>query len=502
MSGRRDRGAVLPLVLVVVVVLGVVVVAVAEYASSTLRYGQTVEYSADRLASANGAMDNILESIDRETSPCVLTTLANGGYQYDLLDASATVSDINGINPTLRCDNLGAPITGIEEFALIITGDPGTGARGGEMLNVSGSSTPRKVIDGPVYMGDRPRQGISIDIAAPLTIQNGDLLYSRSSCPATDVAVTMFPAGSGNQNLLITPAGYQISCLESPNWETLFQSARPSEAAVPTSPLNPSPTVDANGCTVWEPGRYTTAPTLGSYNYFRSGNYNFENLGVWSVTNAYALFGYPGAAGPGIPGYGNDTLTSNVCVDAWTNNDTDGGGATLYLGGNTRIAIGNNGALEVSGRNQSGQFVAVQALEVSGVPSTIQGDTPLGFPSIARLIEVGPGTRKQLSFSGLLWAPYGSMDFRNVSNDAVAALTGGGVVGEIFLQAPASASNFLIGSGGTAGTRTLQLTASASTPDGGTTLVRSVIDYRDGDYALLSRRVMCLTPGEPDPSSC
>lgn len=497
-----DSGVILPIVLVVVVVLAVVIIAVATYTTTTLRYGQVVERSADRLATANGAMDNLLEEIERGKSLCTLTTLANTGYEYDLLDPAAAVPAINGVNPRVRCQTIGGPITGVENFALILTGDPGTGVRSGALLTLDGSSTPRKVISGPVYMAQRPNSSDTLDIKAAFTIENGDLLYSRPTCPAPDVSVPLYP--SPPHDLLITPQGFGVVCLEAPNWNALFGSARPSEAAV--TPLAPAPAPDNTtvpGCRIFSPGKYTAPPALAAYNYFKSGNYYFENVGKWTIANQYALMGYPGAAGPGIPGKGNDTISNNTCVDAWTVHEPDTGGATLYLGGTSRIEVANNGALEVSGRDQAGQFVAIHALGVAGVPSTIQGDDPVGpLPFPTRLIQLDPGGNKQISIQGLLWAPFASVQFDNVSNQAVAALTGGAVVSEIFLQAPASATNFLIGSGGSPGTNQLELTTTATNDNGAATRVRAIITYRGNDVALESRRVMCLTPGDPDPTTC
>jgi hypothetical protein len=500
MIRRRDDGLILPLVLVIVVILGAVIVAVATYASSTLRYGQVVESSADRLAATQGAVDNALEALDRSASLCALTTLANAGYEYDLLQPTSAVPTINGLNPRVRCRTLGGAITGVEDFALVLTADPGTGSRDGAILNIDGSATPRKVIDGPVFMALRPRQSDTVSLGAPLTIQNGDLWYGRPTCPATDVSVPMFPTGV--DNLLITPQGYGIRCVATPDWQTLFQAARPSESAVSSLADAPLPSVDGSGCTVFSPGRYTTAPALADYNYFQSGDYYFENIGEWTIEGSYALFGWPGSTGPSIPGQGNDTIAKNSCVGAWES-DADQSGATVYLGGDSHITVNSNGALEISGRDQGGQLVGLQALEAAGLPSTIQGDRPLG-PSgpITRLVEINSGEHKQLSIQALVWAPYGSFEFDNVSNEAVAALTGGAVVSEIFLQAPASATNFVVTNGHTAADRRLEITATAVSPNGGTTKVQAIVLYRDGDYALESRRVMCTTPDDPDPSAC
>ena len=115
-----------------------------------------VETSADRLAATQGAIDNALEALDRSASLCALTTLANAGYEYDLLQPTAAVPTINGLNPRVRCRMLGGAITGVEDFALVLTADRDSGSRSGAILNINGSTTPRKVIDGPVFMAQRP----------------------------------------------------------------------------------------------------------------------------------------------------------------------------------------------------------------------------------------------------------------------------------------------------------------------------------------------------------
>ena len=74
---RRDSGSVLPIVLVIVVVLGVVVVATAKYATSTLRYGQVVEHRTDRLSAAEGGIVDIIDRIDNNQLP--LCSTAVGG---------------------------------------------------------------------------------------------------------------------------------------------------------------------------------------------------------------------------------------------------------------------------------------------------------------------------------------------------------------------------------------------------------------------------------------
>ena len=100
------------------------------------------------------------------------------------------------------------------------------------------------------------------------------------------------------------------------------------------------------------------------------------------------------------------------------------------------MTVDGLGAVEISGRERSGQNVAVQALEAAPYTSTIRGD--------ARLIRTQSGGNKQLSIQGLVWAPYAALEFDLIANDAVAALTGGAVVSEISAGASANTNNFLI----------------------------------------------------------
>ena len=69
---------VLPLVLVVAVVLGVVVVALATYASTNLKYGGVVEERADRLAAADGGHPLRGRTNSRQLQSTCTTNLGNG----------------------------------------------------------------------------------------------------------------------------------------------------------------------------------------------------------------------------------------------------------------------------------------------------------------------------------------------------------------------------------------------------------------------------------------
>ncbi len=242
----------------------------------------------------------------------------------------------------------------------------------------------------------------------------------------------------------------------------------------------------------------------------RSGDYYFNGIGNWDISSAFTLFGYPGEKGPSIDGpRNNDTFANNPCRNAWMNDPgadpiAKESGATIYFGGNSQLTVQQNSSVEISGRERSGQNIAVQALETAGggrTPSTIRGDQ--------RIITTGPGSNKQLSIQGLVWAPYAALEFDLISNDAVAALTGGAVVSELSAGASANANNFLIRVATKPANKVLNLTTTASSADNqGSTSVKSVVtvqrDQGTTSYAIDSRRVLGLTPegsGAPPPPS-
>ena len=477
---RGDRGSVLPLVLVFSVVLSMVVVALATYASATVRSGQVAEDSSDRLSSANGAMDSALEDIERGVSPCLLF-----GQDYTVTDS------VNGMSSEVDCTWPGGRFKVGDLFAVVMTGE-GAGRTGPLLTVTNGGASPQaeKIFEGPVYMADTPTDvgaNPTLDIRANFTSKNADLAYSAADC---GTATPSLPGA-----LTISPVGYGTQCYDNLPWDDteMFGSFQPPEPTV-TNPVafpirsSVAPPPDALGCHIWPAGRYNSPPLLAnqSYNYYQSGDYYLRNTGEWAINQAFVLFGYPGATGPSIDGpRPQDTFTNNPCRDAWAN-EPNPTGATLYLGGNSQIVVDQNATVEISGRDHGGHNVGLQALENQGMPSTIEGE--------ARILRTGPGSNKQLSIQGLVWAPNAALEFDLIANEAVAALTGGAVVSELSAGAAANASNFTIRVLSSPATKTLRITTSAT--NSGTTQVRAVVTVQRSQgataYALRSRRVLGL----------
>jgi hypothetical protein len=489
---RPDRGAILIIVLVVSVVLSLVVVGIATYATATLRLGRVVEESSDRIAAAEGGLDWALDRYDRGFTNC------GSGIGEEL---SVFQGEINGLRPTVRCTLIGAGLVSSADYAVVITGE-GVAASGKALLTITGggsSGQAQKTFVGPMYM-----ERLTFNMLADLDIEEGWLLHHEDGCAE---AFTETTPGIPNEITFTTP-GRGTFCTPS-SWTDLFGPNEPTPI-IPTTPIDPQPIVDPNGCQIWSPGRYETAPEFASpfvgnqptYNYFISGNYHFANVGEIELKGAYVLAGYPGSRGPNIiqlkP---QDTFDNHPCREAWwydgfedvsVPGQTRGDrlGATFYMGGTSSIFVSAGSAIEISGRrqavtNSADARVSLQALSGANA-STLVGEQ--------EILTTKSGSGSQLSMNGLVWAPNASFTFRNIANDVVAALRGGAVVATLDASAAAQTDNFLIEVSSQPSDTQLLIESTAT--NSGTATVRAVVDYQPSpaEVTLISRRVIDITP--------
>lgn len=167
----RDRGAILPLVLVVSVVLSVVVVAVATYTTAELRYSQVAEDRAGRIASAQGAMDDALEQLSLRSSLC---TTAAGATGIEV-PFPETVNDSDVV---VKCQVVGGTLPPTDGWAIVITGN---GAPDDSSPTFEFTKGGKPEINGPVFLSDPGRS----TFGQPTTIVEGDVWYPDSDCAET-----------------------------------------------------------------------------------------------------------------------------------------------------------------------------------------------------------------------------------------------------------------------------------------------------------------------------
>lgn len=435
----RDRGATLPLVLVVGVVLGMVVVALAQYTSTSLRHGQVSEARADRLAAADAAMHDAVERLRLGRSLCTTNAGSAGGLSYPF------PVELNGATVEVNCRRLGPDLSEIAGWAIVVTGEGGV--PDGQGFITSSGAGKSKLLGGPIFVADPDLIGFQ----APVELRDGDLWYSDESCASASEYT-----GLAVPNLTFLPEGVRGSLCTDLSWEEIYvEPLLPDLAALP--PGDPTGS-DEGACRVFEPGRYTSAPQLAANNYFRSGDYLFDDVRI-TLKQATVTAGKPGAGGA-------LQEIDNAPCDAARDADpaADGPGATLYLDGTSSIVSQAQGALEVMPRLQGNTYVSVQALDSSTLGHTQD------------LVGTEPGNKKQLVMHGLLWAPEARLTLGEVTNATAAQLTGGAVFAAIDLGSSASSLGFVVQVEGSPAATELLLTSSAVLH--GKTVVEVVADTR------------------------
>lgn len=461
-SYPSDRGGILPLVLVVTVVLGAVVIAIASYTATVLRYGQVSESRAGRISAAQGAMDDTIERLSLRSSLCT-TVSGSAGATFVFPEP------LNGSNVEMQCAVTAGSAPPVDGFAIVVTGE-GAPNDGSPILEFRNGGTPE--IKGPVFVSNLSR----IDFKKDTIIEEGELWYPDVPCAES------VPGDPSLQyrravpqpivpKLVFSPTTRGINCVNQ-QWQQLFGTGPvvPDLTALPTNPTYTT----SGGCRVFIPGRYTALPLLtgnNTGNYFMSGNYVFDNIGLVQLSNTKVTMGHTTRAG--YPAIENDS-----CDSFRTTSDPDSGGATLYTRGNTSIEARNQGGFELSGRLQGNAIVGLQVL-----------DSSLAYGT--GLLRADPGGGKELSIQGLLWAPYSSITFETIPAKTAAVLRGGAIVASFRGEVSNAASGFVI-EVATSPSRAELVIDAIATDSRGSNTVRVVADYRPstGEIAVKSRRVL------------
>ena len=455
-AAARDTGSVLPLVLVCLVAIAMVTLAVANYTTVGLRYGRVVEQRADRLAAADGGLRYAIQKMTKV-----------GHHECPSIDPP----DVNGAVVTLTCTNVGAGFDDTAGYALILTGDELPA--GSPLMSAQGGASNDKRISGLVYMNQ-----LKFDLQSPVRFENGQLQYSSTGGGPCPTSPTIDNNGQDPNLVVFGDDHFGVVCTTQPWNRTTSPTDNPAttdrnEQGKFSPPLigplpvnNPAtnnpPWSAVGSCRVFVPGYYTVAPALGSYNYFRSGNYVFDGFTL-------TIAGSKVTAGKVLTNNGGRQAIPNTACDAAIEGDNVANvteaGVTFYLKNRATFEIRQNGTLEVLRRKQGKTYVSVHVLDDS---LTWNDD----------VILQGPGTNKDMAMHGMIWAPQASITFSNVANTAEAQMLGGGVLSNVKIDASASASGLVISVEPSDITGLVQLDSTATTSDGRSTTIRSIVDYR------------------------
>lgn len=542
-SARRDQGTVLPLVLVITIALGGVVLAIATYSTTSLRYARVAEERSDRLSAADAGMRYALDQIKLKARGCV--------WDDAIHTLPGVATDFNDAFAEVECQRITSGLDDIDMYAAVMTGQ-GLPASGSDsfLLSSQGGSNA-KVLGGPVYMQRIDTAAFNFSSAstdAGVDIEDGPLLYFEA--PDPDPTISCVPekpsvvVARAAGKLTFTPdLIFGPECVDEQWWEKFTSPEIPADltalperdgslAITPSVPfgtvttallnsweslLATSPAggyVDITGsgnCRVFFPGRYTTTPSTANIGaYFMSGEY------VMDLPSSNAkLQARQGVITAGVPNprvfvgtepVANERANTPACngiqnLDPANADPEVLGGATFYLAGSSFIEVETQGSLEIHGRRQGDRFVSVQTLcKTTGHTQSYQaycagdGDGGLGNAAASTLngttseevLYTDSGNGKEFVAHGLFYAPLAEAEFGNVSNSAIQKLKGGIIVAQLILQAATSATNFEIAVPTSPITGKIEITSTA-TKHGGTTSIRAIVEYRPYEVAVDDR---------------
>ena len=458
---QSDSGGILPMILVMTVVFTMIITAVATLVTTGLRYGRAVEDRADLLAASDGGLRYGIERLRNFEDLCTTKAGTGGGY------TTIFPPKINGADTEVTCRRVVGDISDLQGWGLVITGE---GVNGGHPhLSVNGSSaspsTDGKILRGPVYVADAER----IDINAELIIQDGDLWHTEVDCSLPIVIDQLGTKFTFDPNFLRGP-----SCVNE-TWTQLFDP--PTRASpTPQALVVPAAIDDVSfpGCRVFAPGKYTTAPAMTGDNYFRSGDYYFQNI-QFDVVSKTATFGFPSGSGDD-----QKVSMSPACTNAMNydqNTSGERGGATIWMGGSTNVYVGTQGKLEVFRRQQFETYMSFNAIRSNGAGFIASSRLFTPTTGSGWILETKSGNNNDMAIHGLFWAPRSEVVLGNITNTAVGQLVGGLVVAYLDVQASASANSFALGVEGNPIEGNF-LVESIATKDGLSTTIRAIVQYR------------------------
>lgn len=447
-------------------IVSMMVISVTTYVTADLRYAKVVEARADRLAAADGGLRYGVEKLRNFQTLCATAAGTGGGV------TTVFPPEINGAKTVVTCRRIGQAISDVQGWGVVVTG---SGVPNGQSIfstKGAGQSDNIKTFSGPVYIADPSR----IDLQSLMQIKDGDLWFSAADC---DNAPNIPAIASGD--LQFEPDFFRGPLCTEKTWSGGLFTA-PTGSTPPVSPVNPG-YVDTTSCRVFKPGKYTSI-NLAQNNYFNAGLYYFENTSM-VLQNQSVIAGFPDGAGDS-PKLVNTNCATEQAFDKQTVQALGGkGGATFYMGGNSRIEVRNGAGFEIFRRKVNETYLSLFAVASPGpgyLASTVDWNT--------WMLETKSGSNNDVAIHGLMWAPKAGVSLGNITNAANGQLLGGLVVARLDTQASASASAFLIGIEANPVWAKLLLISTA-TLDGRSAVIRAVVQYRPdtGDLAVNSWRV-------------
>lgn len=419
---HQEDGASLVIVLIVMSVFGLILSGLLTETSASTRYTTTVNNYEKKLYAADAGVAAGIQQLQAHFNLCPTS------------GSSATLQtiNVNGYDASVKCEVTAGSTVGGLGYAIITRSSSAT-----SLVTQGGSDA--KLVNGPVYIGG------TFDGNPGMKVTNGTVLHGASSgCTSAT------PAG------LTLDTGYGYEC-----------GAAEPVVDVPTAPAMPAApraSQTFGTCTYFYPGKYTTAPSLGSgTNYFASGVYYFENVGQWDIDQV--LFGGAPATFEAVrfkaPVPASESYTpmptcanDNDAITTAGGNapEVTGTGAQFILGGTSTIFLDTNSQVEVFARTVDGTSETVTASIVAVPDSSIPNSSPwtsgawVDSPDDVNVYDFHNGSQPDSVIHGLVYLSEQNARLWS-TNNVYAAVLSGIVAWELELQSSASGSGLQVSAG-------------------------------------------------------
>lgn len=455
-----DRGALLPITMVLTIVFGVTAAALASYGAVSHRHHRVVRAQTALRAAAEAGMREAIERLRLHQTLCADDVAATEAVVETL------PTQINGATIAITCSYDSGNLPGANQWAAILTGI-GVTEENPAISSEAGAGTT-KLLDGPVYLGITGPINLVSELKSPVSLMEGDLWFYSPTCSSGTPKPTI-------ENLGYAPTPPRFERCTAKPWQLI--APMPGLPPKPL-PIDPSGRDDlVPGCRIFFPGAYSEPPAIQSGdNYFVSGEYYFEFDDTLEFNQADVQAGQPDPYSDDVPQISNLAPSCATATDNQTVKDAETGwGATFILAGRSRLSIDQQARVEVFSRvQQGGKTVSIQAVETAGAGYNASTITVADGP----IVWMHPGNTNDLVLHGMVRVPQAQVAFGNVTNTVAAQASGGLVAASIDLQGSGSASAWMIGRANRPATTRVLMISRATNSSGISVSVRAVVDYR------------------------
>ena len=478
---HTEEGAALVIALVFLAVFGILVPALLGLADTNIKFFASAKSTDNRMFAADWGVEYGIKQLSSALGPCPNT--ASG-----LQTISPAPPQLNGRTVSVQCQTMESVGAGgvFGDYSVITTDT----TQPASLTTQSGAASSVTIAGGNVYVAG------PMNLLKGLIVTGGNVQHRHASCsptPAQPARLTVTPdppfswscttSGAPNPTISLPPS---------------VPAAAPAAACTTVAGLGVACGLPAATCKIFYPGTYTTPPALlagtGTGNYFASGIYYFNGIGLWDPANRTTVFGgkpkAPEVPAPDITAAGRTPCATDVIADTQSAsyaNDANAYGVEWIFGGSSGMFIDQDVTVELFTRYAGATPEGTDGVSFYTVRTTGSGWTAWAPPpggacdsdsSQACVLEVS-GNNTRVAIHGGVYA-YNAPIAAFATLNTVAQFAGGIVAKDLSLQASAVGGGLAVSTAATNVTRRV--------------LIRGTAQGLSGESDILYQAVVLFTP--------